>query len=110
MFTHERYFLKSSYLYFSESNVTSKYDIDLHYTIPAAKLALLSQSVVSTVLDLSDRQVKVDHALLRRFCGKTGVYLRLVLDPHNQLKELNEENNIASVPITITGCGSKLLH
>ena len=41
---------------------------------------------------------------LYKFCDLEGVHLGVILDPFNDVHETNEDDNIATIPVTVTDC------
>ena len=67
-------------------------------------LTTLKQQIpVGSTLDLSDPALSVPASVLAKYCGRT-VYVGVMLDIYDQLREVNQMNNVDTVEIAVTGC------
>ena len=41
---------------------------------------------------------------LYKFCDIEGVHLGVILDPFNDVHETDEDDNVATIPVTVTDC------
>ena len=41
---------------------------------------------------------------LYKFCDLEGVHLGVILDPFNDVHETDEDDNVATIPVTVTDC------